>query len=91
MKRKEIRQLLFENFGADDDPGCVGYRKGVFTVRREFYYSHGKTERDLEQDILKVVPTARILGSARIDNPFRGGEGVRRNSHWWVAFTVNED
>ena len=64
-------------------------KNGVFTVRREFFYTHGATEQNLVKRILAAFPAASILDSGEIWKPFRGGGTTAQNSHWWVKFSVS--
>jgi len=64
-------------------------KKGdVFTVRRGFFYTHGKTSQDFVNDVLTAFPEAKVVDSGEVWKPFRGGASVTASSHWFVKFTV---
>jgi len=86
MKTKDIRQLLRERFG--EEPGEVSLHKGEWTVRRGFFYTHGKTTDDLWQDVKTVLPSAKWGDSGEEWKVFNGGASIKASSHWWVRFTV---
>jgi hypothetical protein len=66
----------------------VSLKHGVFTARRTFFYTHGKTAQILVNAITDAFPTAEILESGEIWKPFRGGAPVAKQSHWFVKFTI---
>lgn len=61
---------------------------GVWTARRGFFYTHGKTSADFVGRIKEALPEAEIVDSGTVDKPFRGGGSTAANSHWWVKFRV---
>lgn len=66
----------------------VRIKKDKVTVRKGFFYTHGKTATDLEDRVMKAVPKANIIESGEIRTSFKGSAGVTRNSHWYVTFTM---
>jgi len=86
---KEIRTILHENFGSNDDKGHVtNHRKeGEWTVRRGYFYKHGRSEEDLEKDIRKLF-RIQVVDKGDHWATFKGSEGVRKNSYFWVRFKV---
>lgn len=62
-------------------------RKGIFTVRKEFYYPHGRHIDYFELKIKEAFPDAKIVDSAEIWKSFRGGASTADSSHWFVKFT----
>lgn len=69
---------------------CVK-RNGIFTVRKGFYYTFGKTTQDLVDAVVKAFPNANILDSGRIWKDFKGGAPIQKQSHWFVKFSLGED
>lgn len=63
---------------------------GVFTVRREFFYTHGVTAKHQVLSVKKHIPNAVIVDSGEVWKPFRGGATTANSSHWFVKFTVSE-
>ena len=57
---------------------------GSYTARRGFYYKNGKTALDFKNDIEALgIP---VLAYGTEEKPFKGGSGVKANSHWWATF-----
>lgn len=69
----------------------VSYRDGVYTARREFFYTHGRTADGFAAEIRAAVPRAVIIDCGEVWKPFRGGAPTHRSSHWWVKFRVDYD
>ena len=82
MTVKEVREKLN---GIVD---TVSHKNGVFTVRREFFYTHGRTAASLAAAITKLIPGAVITDSGEVWKPFRGGASTANSSHWYVKFTI---
>ena len=59
---------------------------GSYTARRGFYYKNGKTALDFKNDI--EVLGIPVLAYGTEEKPFKGGMGVKANSHWWATFKV---
>ena len=66
----------------------VSKKAGVFTARRGFFYTHGRSEKDLVQRIKEKYPKAKIIDSGEQWTSFRGGAPIERQSHWFVKFKL---
>lgn len=76
-----------------DDPSKLTLSKGYFTLRREYYWRPRKTEQE------SFAPTVQKLQEAGFQlsdisygdhyAAFRGGEGVKKNSHIWIKFKAD--
>jgi hypothetical protein len=90
MTKLTVKFIRENVIGADS----VSHKNGVFTVRHEFFYTHGHTADDFAQRIKQQLETlkiaAEIVDRGSEYKPFRGGAGVARNSHWWVKVRINE-
>ncbi len=75
---KEIRKL--------NSMYTVSHKDGIFTVREEFFYTHGKTAQDLINKIKDAFQNIEIIDSGEIWKPFRGGASTANSSHWFVRF-----
>ena len=66
-------------------------RSGVFTVRREFFYTHGKTAQDFADRVAAELQEAGykidVVDKGEKWAAFRGGASTANSSHWWVKFT----
>ena len=82
MKTKEVKELLGHSFDS------VSKYKGVFTVRRGFFYTHGDTEEKYVDIVRSAIPEATIFDSDEIWKAFSGGAPLAKQSHWYVKFTV---
>lgn len=80
MKTNEIR----DSIGAD----TIGQSKGVYTVRRGFFYTHGYTAEKMVEAVKHFVPNAVIVDSGEIWKNFRGGDSVAQGSHFFVKFSI---
>jgi hypothetical protein len=60
----------------------------VYTVRRSFFYTHGRTAADLEKAVFAAYPQAVVIEAGEVWKPFRGGASVAQQSHWFVKFTL---
>ena len=67
---------------------AVSKRNGVFTVRRGFFYTNGKTAKNLEATVLRIFPDAKVVDSGEHWAAFKGGASVAKQSHWYVNFTL---
>lgn len=65
----------------------VSKSKGVFTVRKSFFYRHGYTSTKLVEAVKAQFPNAVIVEHREIWKDFRGGDTVAQGSHWYVKFT----
>jgi hypothetical protein len=72
-------------------PDTLSQRAGVFTVRKGFYYRHGRSADQLAADVLAAVRGARLVEVGEVDKPFRGGASVAQSSHFYVRFTVQQE
>lgn len=77
---KQVKELL----SADS----YSKKGDVFTVRRGFFYTHGKDVTHLQNDVLAAFPEAKFVDSGEVWKPFRGGASTANSSHWFVKFTV---
>lgn len=82
MTSADVRRAL------DGVADTVSVRNGVYTARRGFYYTHGRTADALADAVRRAIPGATVTGSGEHWAPFRGGQSVRDGSHWFVSFTV---
>lgn len=67
----------------------ISKRNGVYTARKEFFYTNGYTASMLADKIRAAYPAAKILETAEIWKPFRGGASTANSSHWLVRFTLD--
>lgn len=88
VTREEIGQVLEMDL---TDPGKLERSKsGVFTYRKEYYWRPKKTE---QESFAPQVAKLEAAGFALTDieygdkyTSFKGGEGVKKNSHYWMKF-----
>lgn len=79
MTQQEVKEILGDN---------VTFSKGVYFKRMGFFYTHGKTSQNLADRVQEKIPSAIILDHGEKYLPFRGGEPLIKNSHWWVKFKL---
>lgn len=80
MSSKELK----EKTGVD----TVSKKGDVYTVRKEFFYTGGKSATDLANRVLAAFPDAKIVDKGETWKPFKGGASTANSSHWWVKFTL---
>lgn len=68
-------------------------KTGNWTFRREFFYRHGCNAQDfanrISAQLLAADISHSIVDCGEHNAPFKGGAGVRANSHWWVQIKVS--
>jgi len=64
-------------------------KQGVFTLRRGFFYTRGRTPEQFKDEILEAYPAAIIIDCGEVWKPFAGGASVANSSHWFVQFTFD--
>ena len=81
MKTKEIEQLGFKN---------VSLHKGIFTVKKSYFYTNEMTTEGIFAEIQKKIPTAKLVDSGNHWHAFVGGakSGSTQDSYMWVKFTA---
>ncbi len=66
-------------------------KKGdIYTARKGYFYTHGKSEDDFAKSIEQALPSCKIVGKGAHWASFRGGASVANSSHWWVKFELPE-
>jgi uncharacterized C2H2 Zn-finger protein len=64
-------------------------KKGdIITVRKEFFYTFGKTAEDFVNRVKEKYPNAEIVDYGETWKPFRGGASTANQSHWYVKFRL---
>ena len=90
MITPEIKKLIKENLYSADK---ITFKSdGTVEALRSFYYRMGKSAEDFEKDVKEELSKAdikiQVIKSGEEFRPFRGGAGIRKNSHWYVIFRV---
>ena len=82
MKKCEVHDELLK---AGVCPETLNKRKGVWKMRRGFFYTFG---RNVEDFVGKVKDAGfTIVDSGTVHKNFNGGASAANSSHWWVEFT----
>ena len=92
VTREEIAQVLEMDLG---DPGKLERSKaGVFTYRKEYYWRPRKSEQEsFAPQVAKLEAAGFTLSDIEYGDKytsFKGGEGVKRNSHYWMKFRASK-
>ncbi len=71
----------------------VSKKGDVFTARRGFYYTHGRTAEKFAQCIKAELEVGQkflveVLDKGEVWKSFVGSAPVSKQSHWWVTFRV---
>ncbi len=94
MKTKQITcDDIAKAIGLSDgrDPDTLSLSKGVFTLRKSYYWRPKKTpEESFENTIALLVEAGYTVQSEFGDHyaAFKGGESLKKNSHYWMKFKV---
>lgn len=91
--REEVAAVL--EMDLSDDPTKIERSKaGVFTIRKEYYWRPKKTEEESFAPQVEKLKAAgfTVSGLEYGDKytSFKGGEGVKKNSHYWMKFKVTK-
>jgi hypothetical protein len=73
------------------DPGVLTLSKGTFTLRREYYYRRSSPEEFFAPTIAKLQAAGYTVTHTAYGDKFtsfKGGEGVKKNSHYWLMFKL---
>ena len=92
--KNSILSILKENIISDTI--SEDRKTGNYIARKEFFYTHGKTAKDFENNIKKEFPIIsdnqkldiEIVNSREIWKTFKGGASTRNQSHWCVEFKI---
>lgn len=91
ITKQQVSEVL--QLSENCDPQCLSLSSGVFTYRKGYYWTPSVApieffRKNLQKLSEKFDVTDVIYG----DNyhPFRGGEGIKKNSHYWMKFKVKE-
>jgi hypothetical protein len=76
MKLNEIKEAVAVD--------SVSRKGDVITLRRQFFYRHGKTSADLAERAKLALPGFEVIDHGEHYAAFRGGASVAKSSHWWV-------
>ena len=84
MKQPSLQSVIKNNVHADS----VSTRGGVVTLRKGFFYTHGKTEQDFADRVVRIMESigqsVKVVDLGSQWTAFRGGASVGQSSHWWV-------
>ena len=80
MTIKQLKEVLMAD--------SYSKRNGVFTVRKGFFYTHGRSAGDFMNEVTQALPNAIIKDFGEHRTSFRGGASVANSSHWFVKFTI---
>lgn len=83
MNTKDVKELLHLDH--------VSCSKGVFKVKKEFYYRHGFSSEKLAEYVKAKIPAAVIECHGEVDKPFKGGASISNSSHFWVTFSLPKE
>ena len=88
MSRIKPSELLETLQGFDSCHFSISEGRPCYIARRSFFYQNGRTAEKCVADILLDYPNAKILAHGEVRKPFKGGEPIQRQSHWFVKFTI---
>ena len=66
----------------------MSVKKGVYTARLGYFYTHGGTHEKFAAHIKESIPGAEIIESWNHWATFRGGASTANSSHWGVKFRI---
>jgi len=77
--------ILTKLYGVDD---ITKHRDKTYTARKSFFYTNGQTADNLENNIRAKFPEMKTINKGQIWKPFRGGDSVKKGSHFYVHFSL---
>lgn len=93
---KVTKQEIADVFGLsqDSDPDKLTFSKDVFTFRKGYYWSSRKPLEEIFENNVKQLADAGFLAEDLTFGDhyatFKGGEGIKKNSHYWMKFKVTK-
>ena len=94
---KATREEIASALGSElkEDPTKISSdRSGVFTIRKGYYRTPGRTpEQSFASQLEKLQEAGFIIKNIEYGNKyatFKGGEGVINNSHYWMKFSASK-
>ena len=94
---KATHEEIASALGLDlkEDPTKISSsRSGVFTIRKGYYRTPGRTpEQSFVPQLEKLQAAGFIVENIEYGNKyaaFKGGEGVVKNSHYWMKFSASK-
>lgn len=92
MKTREEVATVLEMDLTDDPTKIERSKAGVFTIRKEYYWRPKKTEEEsFAPQLVKLQAAGLEVTAVEYGDKytsFKGGEGAKRNSHYWMKFRV---
>lgn len=92
VTREEIAQVL--EMGLSDPGKLERSKSGVFTCRKEYYWLPKKSAEDsFAPQVAKLEAAGFTLTAIEYGDKyasFKGGEGVKKNSHYWMKFKAEK-
>jgi len=87
---KQTKAELIKEIEDKCNADSISIRKGIYTVRRGYFYSSGGSAEKFAARVQAAFPNARILESGNHWTPFRGGAKLANSTHWFVKFTLED-
>lgn len=90
MKLAELSDFL--GIDTSSDSGKFTFSKGFYTIRKEYYWTPKRTPEESFKSTLEKLQEKYIVSDVEYGDKyqsFKGGEGVKKNSHYWMRFKLN--
>jgi len=87
ITKEEIAQILC--LSPDRDPDQLTLSSGKFTIRKGYYWTPNRSpEEFFSKTLFRLENLFEISDVTYGDNykSFNGGEGIKKNSHYWMKF-----
>jgi len=80
---------LHTDGGLNADDMSRNTKDGTITLRRGFFYRHGKDSQSFADEVSKKLTDAgvhhTVVNHGEVDRPFKGGGSTKQNSHFHVT------
>jgi len=89
MLSAQDKKIIKERLECFDDVFCS---KGNFVVLKGYFYTNGYTPEKLAERVANVLAPdyqIEVVNMQQVWKPFRGGDTVRKGSHFRVDFKVS--
>ena len=87
MKTKDVQSMLGDELGKH-----LSFRKGVFTVKKSYYWGLTNSGEWLWNRVKEKISSAQLVKYGNHFHSFVGGAktGSAQDSYFWVKFTIPE-
>lgn len=87
ISKQKMIDTLIQN-GINPDDLSKNTKTNTYTAYWGFFYRMGRSAEKYAAEIMAKFPSANIIDCNEKFVPFRGGDSVKKGSHFSVTFTL---